>query len=96
VGIDPSRAALQIATLSPSSEPRRERRVPLSPAAVGHLEDVLGGELAVIAMEGSHSTGQLFLLELLAHQHDVREMHPVASRHAPVNRPSMGATPIAA
>src|SRR5215212_252970 len=57
VGIDPSRAALQIATRSPSGERRREHRVPLSPAAVGQLEEVLAGEPAVIAMEGSHSTG---------------------------------------
>ena len=35
VGIDPSRAALQIATLSASGERRREHRVPLSPTAVG-------------------------------------------------------------
>jgi transposase len=80
VGIDPSRAALQIATLSASGERRREHRVPLSPAAVGQLEEVLGGEPAVIAIEGSHSTGQLFLLELLARRHDVREVHPVASK----------------
>lgn len=80
VGIDPSRAALQITALSPGGERRRERRVPLAPAAVGHLEAVLDGEPAVIAMEGAHSTGQLFLLELLARQHDVREVHPVASK----------------
>jgi transposase len=80
VGIDPSRAALQIATLSPSGERRRERRVPLSPAAVGQLEEVLAGEPAVIAMEGAHATGQLFLLELLARRHDVREVHPLASK----------------
>lgn len=80
VGIDPSRAALQIATLSASGGRRRERRVPLGPAAVGQLEEALDGESAVIAMEGSHSTGQLFLLELLARQHDVREVHPVASK----------------
>jgi transposase len=80
VGIDPSRAALQIATLSPSGERRRERRVPLSPAAVGQLEEVLAGEPAAIAMEGAHATGQLFLLELLARRHDVREVHPVASK----------------
>ena len=80
VGIDPSRAALQIATLSPGGERRREQRVPLSPAAVGQLEEVLDGEPAVIAIEGSHSTGQLFLLELLARRHDVREVHPVASK----------------
>ena len=31
-------------------------------------------------MEVSHSTGQLFLVELLARRHDVREVHPVASK----------------
>ena len=65
VGIDPSRAALQIALLSPHGDERRERRVPLSPAAVDVLDEALAGEQAVIAIEGSHSTGQLFLLELL-------------------------------
>jgi hypothetical protein len=80
VGINPSRAALQIATLSASGERRREHRVPLSPAAVEQLEAVLAGEPAIIAMEGSHSTGQLFLFELLAQRHDVREVHPVASK----------------
>ena len=61
VGIDPSRAALQIALLSPRGDERRERRVPLGPAAVDVLGEVLAGEPAVIAVEGSHSTGQLFL-----------------------------------
>jgi hypothetical protein len=66
VGIDPSRAALQIASLSPRGDQRRERRVPLGPAAVGALEEELEGRDATIAFEGSHATGQLFLLELLA------------------------------
>jgi hypothetical protein len=30
-------------------------------------------------MEGSYSTGQLFLLELLKRQYDVREIHPMIS-----------------
>ena len=68
VGIDPSRAALQIALLSPHGDERRERRVPLGPTAVDVLDEVLAGEHAVIAIEGSHSTRQLFLLELLAHK----------------------------
>src|SRR5262249_27897363 len=34
-----------------------------APAAVGQLEEVLAGEAAVIAMEGAHAAGQLFLLE---------------------------------
>ena len=80
VGIDPSRAALQIAVLPPGEDRQRERRLPLAPAAVGQLETVLDGQPAVIAMEGSHSTGQLFLLELLARRHDVREVHPAASK----------------
>jgi transposase len=66
VGIDPSRATLQIAVLAP--------------AGVGELEAALEGRPAVIAMEGAHSTGQLFLLELLARRHDVREVHPAASK----------------
>jgi hypothetical protein len=37
VGIDPSRAALQLATLSPSGERRREHRVPPGPAAAGRV-----------------------------------------------------------
>ena len=80
VGIDPSRAALQIASLSPRGDERRERRVPLGPAAVAALEEVIEGRAAVIAMEGAHSTGQLFLLELLARGHDVREVQPVVSK----------------
>ena len=74
VGIDPSRAALQIAVLAPDGDDLRQRRVPLAPTAVGQLEEVVGGQPAVIAMEGSHATGQLFLLELLARGHDVREV----------------------
>ena len=80
VGIDPSRAALQIASLSPGGDERRERRIPLGPAAVETLEELIGDRGAVIAMEGSHSTGQLFLLELLARWHDVREVQPVVSK----------------
>src|ERR671933_847199 len=80
VGIDPSRAALQIASLSPRGDERREQRVPLGPAAVEALEEVLGGRDATIAFGGSHATGQLFLLELLARGHDVREVHPVVSK----------------
>jgi transposase len=80
VGIDPSRAALQIASLSPRGDERRERRIPLGPAAVEALEEIVGDRGAVIAMEGSHATGQLFLLELLARRHDVREVQPVVSK----------------
>jgi transposase len=80
VGIDPSRAALQVASLSPRGAERRERRVPLGPAAVAAIEAVIGAGDAVIAIEGSHSTGQLFLLELLARRHDVREVQPVVSK----------------
>ena len=80
VGIDPSRAALQIALLSPRGDERRERRVPLGPAAVDVLDEILAGEQAVIAIAGSHSTGQLFLLELLARKYDVREIQPFVSK----------------
>jgi transposase len=80
VGIDPSRAALQIALLSSHGDERRERRVPLGPAAVDVLGEVLAGEQAVIDIEGSHSTGQLFLLELLARKYDVREIQPFVSK----------------
>jgi transposase len=80
VGIDPSRAALQIAVLAPEDDRHRQRRVPLAPAGVGELAAALEGRPAVIAMEGSHSTGQLFLLELLAKGYDVREVHPAASK----------------
>jgi len=80
VGIDPSRAALQIALLSPHGDERRERRVPLGPTAVDVLGEVLAGDKAVIASEGSHSTGQHFLLELLARKYDVREIQPFVSK----------------
>ena len=79
VGVDPSRAALQIAALAAGDE-RRERRVPLGPAAVAALEEVVDGRRATIAFEGSRSTGQLFVLELLARGHDVREVAPVVSK----------------
>jgi len=36
------------------------------------------GRATLIAIEGSHSTGQLFLLELLRRRYDVREVHPFA------------------
>jgi transposase len=77
VGIDPSRAALQVAA---HGEQRREHRVPLGPAAVERLEAIIGDQPAVIAIEGAHSTGQLLLLELLARRHDVREVQPVVSK----------------
>jgi transposase len=80
VGIDPSRAALQVALLSPRGDERCERRIPLGPAAVAMLEELIEDRAAVIAMEGSHSTGQLFLLELLSRRHDVREVQPVVSK----------------
>jgi transposase len=80
VGTDPSRAALQIALLYPHGDERRERRVPPGPAAVDVLDELLAGEQAVIAIEGSHSTGQLFLLELLACKYDVREIQPFVSK----------------
>lgn len=70
----------QIALLSPHGDERRERRVPLGPTAVDVLGEVLAGEQAVIAIEGSHSTGQLFLLELLARKYDVREIQPFVSK----------------
>src|SRR5215813_11864004 len=91
VGIDPSRAALQIALLSPRGDERRERRVPLGPAAVDVLGEVLAGQQAVIAIEGSHSTGQLFLLELLARKYDVREIQPFVSKRF---RRALTTTPI--
>jgi transposase len=77
VGIDPSRAALQIVA---HGEQRREHRVPLGPAAVDRLEAIIGQQPAVIALEGAHSMGQLLLLELLARRHNVREVQPVVSK----------------
>ena len=74
MGIDPSRAALQVASLSPHGDQRRERRIPLGPAAVDALEELLEGRDATIAFEGSHATGQLFLLELLAATADHPEL----------------------
>jgi transposase len=44
------------------------------------LGEVLAGQQAIIAIEGSHSTGQLFLLELLARKYDVREIQPFVSK----------------
>jgi transposase len=44
------------------------------------LEDLLQDQTAVIAMEGSYSVGQLFLLEVLGRGHDVREVHPFVSK----------------
>jgi hypothetical protein len=60
---------------------RRTRRwIAKSTTAVAALEEAIGDGDAVIAIEGSHVTGQLFLLELLARRHDVREVQPVVSK----------------
>jgi len=80
VGIDPSRAALQMSLLSSNGEKPRTKRVALGPSAVKAVEKLLRGHQGVIAMEGSYSTGQLFLLELLERQYDVREIHPMVSK----------------
>jgi len=80
VGIDPSRVALQMSLLSSDGDKPRSKRVTLGPSAVKAVEELLQGHQAVIAMEGSYSTGQLFLLELLERQHDVREIHPMVSK----------------
>ena len=80
VGIDPSRVALQMSLLSPNWDKPRSKRVALGPSAVKALEELIQGHQAVIAMEGSYSTGQLFLLELLERYHDVREIHPLVSK----------------
>jgi transposase len=80
VGIDPSRVALQMSLLSPDGDKPRSKRVALGPSAVKAVANLLQGHDGVIAMEGSYSTGQLFLLELLEHQYDVREIHPMVSK----------------
>jgi transposase len=80
VGIDPSRVALQMSLLSSDGGKPRSKRVPLGPGAVRAVDELVQGHEAVIAMEGSYSTGQLFLLELLEHRHDVREIHPFVSK----------------
>lgn|GEM_PF-1021658 len=80
VGIDPSRTALQVSLLFPRAGKPRNKTLPLGPAAVKRLEELLRGVPATIAMEGSHSTGQLFLLEVLKQGHDVREVHPFVSK----------------
>jgi len=80
VGIDPSRVALQMSLLSPDGDKPRTKRVVLGPSTVKTVEKLLKGHQAVIAMEGSHSTGKLFLLELLERHYDVREVHPFVSK----------------
>lgn len=80
VGIDPSRVALQMSLLSSDGDKPRSKRVALGPGAVKAVEKLLQGHQAVIAMEGSYSTGQLFLLELLERHYDVREIHPFVSK----------------
>jgi transposase len=80
VGIDPSRAALQMSLLSPDGAKPRSKRVALGPGAVNAVEKLLQGQQGVIAIEGSYSTGQLFLLELLERKYDVREIHPMVSK----------------
>lgn len=80
MGIDPSRSALQVSLLSPLDEKPHSQSIALSPAAVNTLEDLLGRQPATIAMEGSHSTGQLFVLEMLKRGHDIREVHPFVSK----------------
>jgi hypothetical protein len=80
LGIDPSRVALQMSLLSPDGKKPRSKRVALGPGAVKAVEKLLQDHQAVIAMEGSYSTGQLFLLELLKRQYDVREIHHMDSK----------------
>lgn len=80
VGIDPSRVALQMSLLSSDGDQPRSKRVALGPSAVKAVEELLQGHQAVIAMEGSYSTGQLFLLELLERKYDVWEIHPMVSK----------------
>jgi transposase len=81
VGIDPSRSALQIALLFPERESPRNCRLPLEPASVNKLEELLEGRKATFAIEGAASVGQLFLLELLSKGHDLREVHPKVSKN---------------
>lgn len=81
VGIDPSRSALQIAFLFPDGESPRNCRLPLAPASVNKLEELLEGRKATFAIEGAASVGQLFLLELLSQGHDLREVHPKVSKN---------------
>jgi transposase len=81
VGIDPSRSALQIAFLFPERESPRSYRLPLAPASVNKLEEILEGRKATFAIEGAASVGQLFLLELLSQGHDLREVHPKVSKN---------------
>jgi len=81
VGIDPSRSALQIALLFPERESPRNCRLPLEPASVNKLEELLEGRKATFAIEGAASVGQLFLLELLSKGHDIREVHPKVSKN---------------
>lgn len=80
VGIDLSRSALQMALLFPQEDKPRYERAMLGPAAIKAMERLLDGHEAVIAIEGSHSSGQLFLLELLECGYDVREVHPFVSK----------------
>ncbi|MCX6011982.1 MAG: IS110 family transposase [Chloroflexi bacterium] len=81
VGIDPSRSALQIALLFPEREIPSNCRLPLEPASVNKLEELLEGRKATFAIEGAASVGQLFLLELLRQGHDLREVHPKISKN---------------
>lgn len=81
VGIDPSRSALQIALLFPERESPRSHRLPLEPASVNKLEELLAGRKATFAIEGAASAGQLFPLELLSQGHDLREVHPKVSKN---------------
>jgi hypothetical protein len=53
VGIDPSRSALQIAFLFPERESPRSYRLPLAPASVNKLEEILEGRKATFAIEGA-------------------------------------------
>ena len=80
VGIDPSRSALQIALLFPGRGSPRSHRLPLEPASVNKLDELLEGRKATFAIEGAASVGQLFLLELLNQGHDLREVHPKVSK----------------
>ncbi|HZA22980.1 MAG TPA: IS110 family transposase [Dehalococcoidia bacterium] len=80
VGIDPSKSALQVSLLTPLTHKPCRQRLSLEPQAVNKLEELLQRHEAVIAIEGSHSVGQLFLLQLQERGHDVREVHPLLSK----------------
>jgi len=79
VGIDPCKEFLQLAILSPNSEPEF-RKLPLLPSITAEIAKSTEPDKTQIAIESYGSYGKLFIFELLKKGYDIREINPSISR----------------